>query len=133
MKDDDIFFDPDGPIMKNLSLDERVKMDEFIRANTVGFCPNCGSAHTSDCDSPLELIDDPTVGHCFDCGIYFCLECGYISNKLGKGLGCPHWQICDKCAEEQGYSLEFGLDGRSECPYASDVSECPKIKKALSC
>ena len=140
-----------------LSLDELAERDEFERAVMVGPCPRCGSENTSDCDNPLELIRDPTVACCLDCGTYWCLECGYVFEKMEKGMECPHWEICGRCSQEHGYldEIEFidkvcptcehydngcQLEDPSECkkqwqykcPYEPDVSECPKIEEFLS-
>jgi hypothetical protein len=113
---------------KLLHLDELDELDKSIASIIVGICPKCGSEHTTDCDNPLEKFQDSTVGYCFDCGAYWCLECGYISEKLGKGMECPHWGICGECQVENNYSNEFGIDGLEVCTYATNVSECPKIR-----
>jgi hypothetical protein len=115
--------------IEGLSFEESAEMDEFVNSIMVGSCPKCGSERTIDCDNPLEPIQDPTVGYCFDCGAYWCLECGYVSEKLGKGVECPHWGICHLCSVEHNYSEEGGLDGLEECPYEYDILKCPKIKE----
>lgn len=137
-----------------LSLDELAQRDEFVEAVTVGRCPQCESASTYDCDSPLELIiKDSTVGYCLDCETYWCLECGYIFGAVRKWMECPHWQICAECSEENAYldmdkfiekvcptcehyAAGCQLEDPSQCekqdefmcPYCSDVSECPRIQ-----
>lgn len=121
----------------------------------VGAYPKCGSENTYDCDNPLELIiTDSTVGYCLDCETYWCLVCGYEFQTVGKGVCCPHWDICDRCSKEHCY-LDFGtfvekicpiceyydnscqLEDSSECdkerqyicPYDHNVSECPEIQE----
>ncbi|MBA7636432.1 hypothetical protein ES703_44051 [subsurface metagenome] len=139
-----------------LSLGELVERDKFVRAVMVGACPRCGSDNTSDCDNPLELVNDPTIAYCLDCGTYWCLECGHVFDLLEKGMQCPHWKICAECSDEHGYLGEgefiericptcehydngCQLEDRSKCdkewqylcPYVSDVSQCPKIQEFL--
>jgi hypothetical protein len=140
-----------------LSLDELVERDTFIGSCMVGPCPECDSENTYDCDNPLELIVmDPTVGHCLDCGAYWCLECGFVFHSVEKGMQCPHWRICAECSDDMGYMSQddfiekicptcehYGdgclLDDPSKCDkesqytcaYEADVSECSKIKGFL--
>jgi len=116
-------------------------------------CPECGSENYHDCENN-PLLEDHTIGHCLDCGIYFCLECGYVFQAVEEGIECPHWEICADCSEEHGYldQLEFTeticstcehysngcqleeplqCDEQSQllCPYESAVSICPKIER----
>lgn len=49
--------------------------EEFVNMIMVGNCPKCGSAHTGDCEEDPEL-EDPLVARCYDCGHYWCTECG---------------------------------------------------------
>ena len=140
-----------------LSLDELVEHDAFSDSVMVGTCPKCGNENTCEDDNPLDiLITDPTVGHCRDCGVYWCLECGFVFRLVERGTKCPHWWICAKCSGEMGYmnEVEFieeicptcehydhgcRLEDPSECdkesqytcPYEGNVSECPKIEGFL--
>lgn len=104
-----------------LSLEEIVKWDEFIRNGMVGNCPRCGSKKTYDCENPLELIDDNTIGYCLDCGVYWCLECNRVLDKMEKETECPHRKICNQYPDYD----EFG------CLYAGYVPKCPTVKAFL--
>ena len=140
-----------------MTLNEVAERDEFTRMVMVGSCPECGSKNTSDCDSPIELIRDPTIGYCFDCGKYWCLECGHVCEQIEKGMEWPHWEICALCAQEHGYldggefidkicptcehydygcKLEDPLKCEKQwqymCPYEPIYWECPKIQELLS-
>ena len=136
--------------------DELTDRSVFVRAAMTKACPECSSQNAFDCvNNPL--IEDDTIGHCLDCGIYWCLECGYVFESVEGGIECPHWEICDDCLEEHGYigQLEFmeticskcehydngcQLDGPLECgkrwelvcPYEGDVSKCPNIGEETS-
>lgn len=140
----------------SLSLDELIERDEFVQAVMVGACPKCGSENTTDCDNPLELVKDPTIAYCLDCGTYWCLECGYVFKAAEKGMRCPHWGICAECSGEHGY---LGRDAFIEricpecehydngcqledpskcdkereylCPYEDNISVCPRILQFL--
>lgn len=136
-----------------LSLDELAQRDKLVNAIMVGTCPKCGSENTYDCDNPMELIiNDSMVGHCLDCGIYWCLECGYIFREVKKGRSCPHWgfcatcgymdqsefmnQICPTCEYyDNGCQLEKPAECEKEkqfcCPYGGNISECPEIIQFL--
>jgi len=137
-----------------LSLELLHEQDEFIDQIKTGACPKCGSNNTYDCDNPLELIvEDNTIGYCLDCSAYWCLECGYVFKEIRKHMQCPHWRLCAECSDEHGYldggqfieeicpSCEHYDDGcmledplKCEkqstflCPYADNVSACPKVK-----
>lgn len=136
-------------------LEGLLEQDKFVRGVMVGTCPRCGSENTYDCENN-PLLEDITVGHCLDCGTYWCLECGYIFKVVEKETACPHWDICDRCSKEHGYLdlgtfiemicptcelydngcrleelLECEKQWRYRCPYDSDVSECPKIEEFL--
>lgn len=138
-----------------LPLDQLLERDEFVRGIMVGSCPKCGSEDTYDCENN-PLLEDNTVGHCLDCETYWCLECGYVFETVGKGMQCPHWGICAECSDKNGYldEVEFiekvcptcehysegcQLEDPSECekasqfrcPYDGIVSECPKIQEFL--
>ena len=134
------------------SLSELLERDRFVQALMVGPCPQCGSEDAYDCENN-PLLEDVTVGHCLDCETYWCLECGYVFDKVEKGTQCPHWGICDQCYKEHGY-LDVGdfvekicptcehyedgclledpsqceKEGEFLCPYHVDVSECPRIE-----
>lgn len=140
----------------SLPLDELIERDEFVQAVMVGACPKCGSENTTDCDNPLELVKDPTIAYCLDCGTYWCLECGYVFKAAEKGMRCPHWGICAECSGEHGYlgQHEFiericpecehydngcQLEDPSKCdkereylcPYEDNISVCPRILEFL--
>jgi len=131
-------------------------LNEFLRQVMVGACPKCGSENTDDCENDL-VIDDITIGHCFDCGTYWCLECGYIFRPGEERQECPHWGICHECSTQNEYMSEDAFftkicptcedyseeDGcqladlslcekRKQfcCPYV-DFSECPKLAESL--
>jgi hypothetical protein len=133
-------------------LDDLVEADKFVNEVMAGSCPKCGSDNTSDCEND-PILKDNTIGHCQDCGAYWCLECGHIFKRAKKGMECPHFQICAECSEENGYlkddefmekicsSCENCNDGcqledpsecekaeQSQCPYGCDVSECTEIQ-----
>ena len=134
---------------------ELLERDSFVEAAMVKACPECGSENYHDCENS-PLLEDYTIGHCLDCGTYWCLECGYAFESVEEGIECPHWEICDDCLEEHGYigQLEFmeticskcehydngcqledplQCDERCQsiCPYESAVSICPRIEKML--
>ena len=141
---------------ETMSLDELLERDEFIRAIMVGVCPKCGGEDTYDCENN-SLLEDNTIGHCLECETYWCLECGYVFESLEEGMKCPHWNICEQCAEKRGYLDHFEfmeticpkceyydagsclLDDPLECdkqllyicPFDSDVSECEEIQEFL--
>ena len=136
--------------------DESADHNIFVSVAMNKACPECNSQNAYDClNNPL--IEDSTIGHCFDCGIYWCLECGYIFESVEERMECPHWEICDECLEEHGYidQLEFietvcskceqydngcqlddllQCDKRRElvCLYECDVSKCPNVRKETS-
>jgi hypothetical protein len=64
--------------------------EDFINHLMVGPCPKCESEETSDCETD-ESIANICVGRCYDCGQYWCLECG---KSLEKGR-----TFCD-CMDE---------------------------------
>jgi hypothetical protein len=71
---------------------------EFIRRIAAEACPRCGSSQTEDCgDDPL--IDDDAVGHCWDCDLFWCSECGEVLDAAASL--CPHWAVCDECDADQ--------------------------------
>jgi hypothetical protein len=134
---------------------ELLECDSFVGLAMVKACPECGSENYHDCENS-PLLEDYTIGHCLDCGIYWCLECGYVFESVEEGMECPHWEICADCSDEHGYldQLEFTeticstcehydngcqledtlqCDERSQllCSYESTVSICPKIEKML--
>lgn len=49
--------------------------EEFVNMLMVGNCPKCESEHTGDCEEDPEL-EDPCLARCYDCGCYWCTECG---------------------------------------------------------
>ena len=100
-----------------MPMDELLERDAFVGAIMEGACPKCGSENTCDCeDYPLAPEQDNTVGYCTDCGTYWCLECGYIFKEAKKGMQCPHWAICEECAEEHGYLCDFEEFMEKVCP-----------------
>jgi len=138
-----------------LPIGELLERDRFVQAVMVGGCPECGSENTYDCENN-PLLEDNTIGHCLECETYWCLECGYVFEKVEKGMQCPHWEICAHCSDEHGYldDLEFmeticqkcehygngcQLEDPADCdkqrqflcPYEGDVSECPRIEEFL--
>ena len=136
-----------------LPLDELLERDEFVRAIMLGACPRCGSENTYGCENN-PLLEDDTIGHCLDCDTYWCLECGYVFESVEKGVECPHWDICEQCADERGYldqvefmericptceyyddgcQLEDPLECEKQwqflCPYDGNVSHCLRIEE----
>ncbi|MFC1968764.1 hypothetical protein ACFLVX_05220 [Chloroflexota bacterium] len=136
--------------------DELLDSDSLVWATMVKDCPECGSKNTQGCKNN-PLLEDNTIGHCLECGIYWCQECGYVFESVEKGTECPHWEICAECSDEQGYldplkfmeqictkceltdngcPLEDPLqcDKRRPllCPYESAVSKCPQIEEETS-
>jgi len=158
---------------------ERIAAEFFANYFLVGNCPNCGSWNTHDCEAPdfdvfpivpingapkqiiksgsecgvARQLDNPSIGHCDDCGYLWCLDCG--TELSIENPDCGHWEICDKCYEDEGYLViddiidkickqcEFWdnangcqLENPSkceetkphECPYEGQWHECPKIK-----
>lgn len=125
--------------------------NELMEAVMAKACPECGSENYRDSeDNPL--LEDDTIGHCLDCGIYWCLDCGYVFESVEEGMKCPHWEICADCSDEYGYldQVEFveticstcehydngcqmadpsKCDDRWQllCPYQDDVSGCAKV------
>ena len=65
---------------------------EIRECSMVKACPECGSENYHDCENS-PLLEDYTIGHCLDCGIYWCLECGYVFESVEEGIECPHWEI----------------------------------------
>jgi hypothetical protein len=63
--------------------------DEFVRQIFVGDCPKCGSDSTGDAGNDPEL-DNVLIGRCYDCGYYWCTECGRELDKAGPD--CPCWK-----------------------------------------
>lgn len=86
--------------------------DEFANSIFLGDCPKCGSKKVENCDE-VKGIENVTVGHCLDCGLFWCSECGYHLKKGEKE--CPHWKVCGKCPDED------------DCPYIVDATECEKV------
>jgi len=132
---------------------EDIERDMFIREIMVGDCPNCGSFNTHDCSKDdfdcevAKMVDDPTVGHCDDCGYLWCLECG--SELTIENHVCGHWSICGECGKTDEFpptcpykaEAEAGellvdpclldcpyLDECPKCPYIDEIEKCPKIK-----
>jgi len=115
---------------KKLSPEEFVELNAFISNLLVGPCPRCGSHNTHDLgkipDYPgpycpmTERYDDPTIGHCDDCGYLWCLECGKeISEEDITPCGmilCGHYAICSEC-------------DIAPCPYEGMIDKCPKIRE----
>jgi len=104
-----------------IPMDELLKRDAFVGAVMVGACSKCGSENTCDCENyplaPEGAKGDNTIGHCEDCGTYWCLECGYIFKKVNKKwMSCPHWGICAECAEEHGYLCDIEEFMEKVCP-----------------
>jgi hypothetical protein len=136
---------------KGFAIEELLDRDKNVRDEMVDACPNCGSKNTYDCENN-PLIEDNTIGHCLDCETYWCLECGYEFETIGKGIECPHWDICAQCSQEHGYSDQYEvvnkicpgcdhyrnecqLEDQSQCeftcPYGGIISECPQIQELL--
>ena len=140
----------------SMSLDELAEQDEFLRAIFVGDCPVCHSENTTHCDTPLEQVRNITIGNCFDCGAYWCTECGFVFKSAQSDRKCPHINICAKCSEENGYLdyVEFlqkfcptcenysngcrldpdqacHIEGQYVCPFKSDILDCPTIEEFL--
>jgi len=132
-----------------------VEHDSSMEATMVKVCPECSSENCHDCEAN-PLLEDYTIGHCLDCGTYWCLECGYLFESVKEGMECPHWEICIECSDERGYleksefeeticstceqydkgcqledSLQCDEQSKLLCPYESTVSVCPKIEKLL--
>ena len=140
---------------EHLPTVELIEHDSFAGVAAVKACPRCGSENFHDCEDD-PLLEDYTIGNCLDCGIYSCLECGYVFKSVEEGIECPHWEICGDCSDEHGYfnkpdftekicskceKFDNGCqledpshcDEQSEllCPYESTISVCPKIGKML--
>jgi len=119
-------------LAKKLDKDT-IQRDAFVSALMVGDCPMCGSSNTHDCEAvtfecgatePQRILksgsdcevakklDDPTIGHCDDCGYLWCLECN-SEVSLETPL-CAHYAICEDC-------------GKEEC--SQPAFECSKVKK----
>ncbi|MDM7999309.1 MAG: hypothetical protein QUS33_04745 [Dehalococcoidia bacterium] len=138
------------------SLQELLDRDRFVRSVLVGHCPRCSGDNTYDCENNPSL-NDATVGHCLDCDAYWCLLCAHEFDSVGKGTQCPHWAVCYECSLEHGYldEIEFiqqicltcpyydngcllddpsacEWEGEYLCPYADDVSACPKIQEKIT-
>jgi hypothetical protein len=62
--------------------------EEFANRILVGPCPSCGSGETGDCEEDPE-IKELLVGRCYDCGQFWCTECGKMLEP--KALTCPCW------------------------------------------
>jgi hypothetical protein len=62
--------------------------EEFANRIMVGPCPSCGSEHTGDCDADPE-INEIRVGRCYECGQFWCCECGNALTR--KLLYCACW------------------------------------------
>ena len=62
--------------------------DEFANQIMVGDCPKCGGSNTGDCDKDPE-IENILVGRCYDCGQYWCTDCGRLLKRTA--LHCPCW------------------------------------------
>ena len=93
-------------------VDEVGSAEEFANAIFVGDCPKCGSRNVGNCEE-TRGIENVTVGRCFDCGLFWCTECGYELKK--DDTNCPHWTVCEACGEEEA------------CPFMADMTECPKV------
>lgn len=132
---------------------EPLPPDELLERDS---CPECGSKNIHDCkNSPL--LEDDTIGQCLDCGIYWCLECGYVFESVEEGMECPHWEICADCSDEHGYldwvefmeticptceyyddscqledTLQCDKQWQLLCPYEGDVSKCPRVEQKTS-
>ena len=61
---------------------------EFTAMIMVGECPVCGSADVEDCEHTAG-VEDCTVGRCYACGKFWCLECGAVFPE-GQKI-CEHW------------------------------------------
>jgi len=101
-----------------LSLEEIMDRQRFISQIMVGPCPACGSENTVDCEGD-PAIEDLTVGHCFECSVFWCIECGKV---LEGSFCCEHWAICRECSEEHGYMMldEFMDKICPKCEYWAD-------------
>ena len=113
---------------RDLTPREFLELGAFLSKVLVGPCPRCGSLNTHDLGKdpdyagpycPLtERYDDPTIGHCDDCGYLWCLECGEeITEEDETPCGmllCEHHLICSDC-------------GADPCPYEGHIFDCPKI------
>jgi hypothetical protein len=88
--------------------------ENFADLIFIGNCPKCGSEEVANCEE-TRTIEDVTVARCFQCGLFWCTECG---NELSEDAAeCPHWKICEACVQQD------------DCPYIVDSNECPKIAK----
>ena len=61
--------------------------EEFADRCLVGDCPGCGSSNTGDLEHDPE-VKDICVARCFDCGFYWCLECGRELDKRDPHCSC---------------------------------------------
>jgi len=146
----------DLPAETMAGADRLLERDIFVQAAMNMACPECSSKNAQDCKNN-PLLEDETIGHCLDCGIYWCLDCGYIFELVEEGMECPHWEICGDCSDEHGYldQLEFmeticstcehyddgcqledtlrcNKRGQLLCPYEGDVSNCPQVTEVAS-
>ncbi len=96
-------------------LSQGAEFDEEL-ANLIflGDCPKCGSQHVEDCER-IRDREDLTLGHCLDCDVFWCSECGYQLKPDEKS--CPHWTVCNRCPDE------------ADCPHLLDATECAKVAK----
>jgi hypothetical protein len=71
------------------AMESSTTAEEFANLIMVGPCPSCGSDDTGDCDADPE-INELLVGRCYDCGQFWCTECG---NALTRdNLHCDCWE-----------------------------------------
>ena len=69
--------------------------EEFVNRIMIGDCPACGSSATGDCENDPD-IDDATIARCFECGQFWCPDCGELfqRNQLDNH-DCPAWDDLD--------------------------------------
>ena len=65
---------------------------EFVAMTMVGNCPSCGSDKVEDCEHTVGL-EDITVGRCYSCGRFWCLECGAIFPEGQKYCDCVYYEV----------------------------------------
>lgn len=70
--------------------------EEFVNLIMTGSCPRCGSSQTGDCENDPE-INEILVARCYDCGQFWCTECGKLLER--DALFCNCWLEED---EEEG-------------------------------
>jgi hypothetical protein len=61
--------------------------EEFVNSIMVGPCPRCKSSNTADCDNDPE-INEILLARCYDCGQFWCAECGKIMSNDERFCEC---------------------------------------------